>query len=340
MRRYFVAEIYESALHRAGKHRQDVEQTLAAMGFIKINVQEGGGFWGKVKPYVQAFRWFAKIEKGSLVHFHFPMPSRAKRFFKLLLAFKGVHTIVFTFDVEGLRSGNTALLKQEVNLLQSFSFILTQNECMEAKLQASGIGANIDSLPFIDHIGIFKKFGAHKNGKGICFAGNLDKASFLQKAQSLPDLQFFIYGEGCLALPLAANISYEGVVHPEALPLCIKGNYGLVWDGPDLDGCNAPHGNYLQHNTPFKAATYIMGGLPLIVSEGSALACWVACNKTGIVVDSLFTLSARIEQVSEEEYTLMCQNLRFWQEQMGKGSFYKTAIERVVTGINEKGGLI
>ena len=56
-------------------------------------------------------------------------------------------------------------------------------------------------------------------------------------------------------------------------------NFGLVWDGTSLDGCNGRYGEYLKFNNPHKTSLYLSCGIPVIIWKEAALADFVEEHK-------------------------------------------------------------
>ncbi len=154
-------------------------------------------------------------------------------------------------------------------------------------------------------------YGMRSLTNEICFAGNLDKSSFIKGLihENGIGCKYHLYGKNTNVInSVSGNIIYEGMFHPDKVGI-LKGSWGLVWDGDDLSSCNGYLGEYLKLNAPHKFSLYIAVGLPVIVWSGSAMADVVRNKKIGIVVDSLYELRNKIETVSGKEYTDFVENV-------------------------------
>ena len=124
------------------------------------------------------------------------------------------------------------------------------------------------------------------------------------------------------------NIHYFGSFLPEELPGALRGSFGLVWDGESADTCTGVYGEYLKINNPHKTSLYLAAGHPVIVWSQSAMADFVRENQVGIAVDSLNEVKEAIDQVSGEEYELMCRRAEKLSQKLRAGAYLKTALEK------------
>lgn len=154
-------------------------------------------------------------------------------------------------------------------------------------------------------------YGMRSLTNEICFAGNLDKSLFINDLIENNGLgcKYHLYGNFTKASNLDnSEVIYEGVFHPDKVGF-LKGSWGLVWDGEGLSSCNGYLGEYLKLIAPHKFSLYIAIGLPVIVWSGSAMADVVRNKKIGIVINSLYDLKAKIENVSQDEYLSIKKNV-------------------------------
>ena len=160
----------------------------------------------------------------------------------------------------------------------------------------------------------------------ICFAGNLDKSLFVRRliAENGIGCKYHLYGKlTTMDNIMASNIIYEGVFHPDAV-CCLKGSWGLVWDGGSISSCNGFLGEYLKIIAPHKFSLYLAVGLPVIVWSGSAMAAVVKEKNIGIVINSLYELKDRIESVSQGEYAKILDNALLLSKDIRNNVMLKT----------------
>lgn len=113
----------------------------------------------------------------------------------------------------------------------------------------------------------------------------------------------------------------------------MEGDYGLVWDGAELNCCAGTVGEYLKYNNPHKVSLYIASEMPIIIWEKAALAKFVKDNNIGITVSSLYELPEVLSKVTKQEYQMYKYNLsrlsadvkngKYLTEALSKYDFYK-----------------
>ena len=60
---------------------------------------------------------------------------------------------------------------------------------------------------------------------------------------------------------------------------------------------------------PYKVATYLAAGIPIIVQKGLAVEKTIVNNRLGFAVDSLEEANAIVQSTSEAEYNQMVQHI-------------------------------
>ena len=166
----------------------------------------------------------------------------------------------------------------------------------------------------------------------ICFAGNINKSLFIRQLIEKNGLgcKYHLYGTFTNTEKItAANMIYEGVFHPDMVG-CLKGSWGLVWDGDSISSCTGHLGEYLKIIAPHKFSLYIAVGLPVIVWSGSAMADVVREKNIGIVINSLYELKTKIENISPGEYNQVFNNVLKYSCEVKKNAMLKTLIKDLV----------
>lgn len=332
MNRYFVSEIYNHARFAAGALREDIETVLKSEGFQTIELPESNNLINKIINYARLKSIVNDLKKPGAIFFHFPLRSRIIRTFYKIAQRKRIKTILYVHDLEGLRDKDTYLLKNEMQVLERSDIIIAQNERMKEVILSQLGNKKIVVLEMYDYLGINITPPKRLLSETVSFAGNLNKAPFIQKLTNLSYLKFIIYGQGNEEFA-GENITFKGKVDPRILPSIIEGSFGLVWDGNSLEtGKNS--GEYLCYNIPHKLALYIISGLPPIVWAESAMADWVGKNNIGLVINSLFDLKQKISSVSEKEYIDFQRNMQDLREKMSQGYYLKKAIKNCLEKVN------
>lgn len=329
MNRYFVTELYPEARYTAGVLREDIETVLMQSEYKSITTGAGSkNLFSRLLAY-RAVRTKAKnLQADAIVFFHFPLRSRVIRYFFERVKRRGISTIAYIHDFEGLRDQDKALLQEELKILTRFDIIIAQNAVMKDLIEKQTGHQRILELEMYDYLNAKEPTEQPAQKGAIVFAGNLEKAPFVSQLSSIPSLAFHIYGDEN-SLPASSNIHYKGKTDPRLLPslLANEGAYGLIWDGSSLQS-GTDTGAYLRFNTPHKLALYIMAGLPVIVWKESAMAEWVQRQQIGIAVSSLYDLKEILEKVKESEYRNFQDNMKSIRHKMRDGYYLKQALAK------------
>lgn len=161
-------------------------------------------------------------------------------------------------------------------------------------------------------------------------AGNLrkDKAGYIYALDDLESgVMFHLYGPNFEGKTIGKNVIYKGQYPPEELPEKLQCGFGLVWDGPSLEGCSGMMGKYLKYNNPHKTSLYLASGIPVIIWKQAAMADLVNERRIGIVVESLEEISSKIGALQKEEYQLLKKNAENLGRQLRSGAMLKAALK-------------
>ena len=101
------------------------------------------------------------------------------------------------------------------------------------------------------------------------------------------------------------HFEYKGVLPPDEIVENLEGDFGLVWSGSEIDCCGGMKGVYYEYASPHKLSMYLMAGMPVIVSQKSALADVILSKNIGITVKSLNEIQNKLSAISKLEYAKM-----------------------------------
>lgn len=234
-------------------------------------------------------------------------------------------TIGLLHDVASLRNSTVdhETLEDEISFFNSFAVLIAHNNKMKRWLEQNGTTTPIVSLDIFDYLNpqpiLHPKFSGT-----LIFAGNLEKADFLQQVNS--KLSINLYGPN-KANDYPDNVVYKGIYSAEELPAHLEGSFGLVWDGNSVDECNGPYGEYLKYNNPHKTSLYLSSGLPVIIWKKAAMADFILKNNLGLAVDSLNDVDEEIAKLTSDKYQQMLSNVAIIANKLRNGYFTKHAIE-------------
>jgi hypothetical protein len=324
---YYVAEAYNVKQYNAGIVRNDNERILEEEGFtaLQFRYAKEGSLPVKLLRLINTVQLAFSIKKNSLVVFHFPLLANAYKWLLQILKWRGIKTAALIIDLDGIRDKDEMLLKEEIKLLQQFTYLIAHNPAMKKKLLEYLPSAEIFTIDLFDYPSKGEPIKRQLSNI-ICFAGNIAKAKFTYSLHQLPGLQFNVYGLGYDGpLNIKGGFIYKGTVAPDVLPAVLEGSFGLVWDGDSIEKCD----DYLRYNNPHKLSLYLVAGVPVIVWKDSAVAALVEENNIGFTVDSLAEIPAKLNAFTSTAYESMQQKVLITGEQISKGYFLRKVMDEI-----------
>lgn len=320
--KYYLAETYEDDLHTASIVRKHNEKILEQEGFsaLRFHHIKKGSVIVKLRRLNEVLKLALSVKNGDTVIFHFPLLAGAYKMLLTMLNKKGIKTIALIIDIDGLRYHDTSLLKKEIETLQLFTHVIAHNTFMKAFLSQHIDSNKISCIELFDYESAVKIPGRDLSPT-VCFAGNFEKAAFVNDLCKIDGISFNLYGPSFTS-GSHNNMHYKGSFSPGTLPQQIQGSFGLVWDGPSIETCD----DYLQFNNPHKLSLYLVAGMPVIVWNKSAFAAFVKERHIGIVIKDLAELKITLACLTPGEYATMLKNIEPIQEQLSSGHYLRTVL--------------
>lgn len=101
----------------------------------------------------------------------------------------------------------------------------------------------------------------------IAIAGNLHPqvagyVTRLGELTSRDSVSFILYGPNYQIDAGLKGVHHAGILNPERLVEDLVADWGLVWQGGELETCSGAVGEYTRMNNPHKASLYLAAGLP------------------------------------------------------------------------------
>ena len=282
------------------------------------------------------------VSKGDYVLYQHPMYFGTKfaNQYVPILRKKGIKFIALIHDLESLRNLTASTKSDEkayqfgdVVLLKNFDYIIAHNKKMKNYLVSKGVaGGKIVCLEIFDYLCSTELCSPHLQNE-IVIAGNLDKKKsgyIYELAKKNPEIKIAVFGAGYTAGQEISNISYKGSFSPEEVTGKLEGSFGIVWDGPSINGCMGKTGEYLKYNNPHKTSMYLTAGIPVIVWKEAAISEFIINSNVGIVVDNLDDMSEKLKKITNEQYSLMVKNAKNISNKLRTGYYFKKAVDTVI----------
>ncbi len=272
-----------------------------------------------------------KCQKGDYLFMDFPFSIKFAGYAKIVSYAKaqGVKVICFIHDLDGVRFQNPLMNMFDSSSLDMAYSLISASDNMNIVLKETfklSKSVKIVNYEYWDYL--VPDFNNHLNDSLICFAGNLQKSSFLSKIpKELLVYGFNLYGKGLQKNYLGR---FMGEYDPETLVTVLDGKFGLVWDGKTSDTCSGNFGKYLRINTSHKFGLYVASSKPVIVWTESPLSQIVEKYKIGFAVSSLKEILPTLSNMNLETYMDYRKNISELKKEVITGNHLKKVIAKAM----------
>ena len=229
-------------------------------------------------------------------------------------------------------------LKEETAFLNNAYACIAHTLFEKQLLLENGLTTKTYTLEFLDYISnVFCLEPQTRLPNNIAFAGYLPRASFLNKVdlKTFKNISINIYGDTETLKAKNPNLHYCGSYDGQSLINEMSScQFGLVWDGDDIDTFGNFYGGYEKYIIPHKAVSYINAGLPLIVWSDSALAQFVDKYNVGIKIKNINEIPSAISKIGDDEYALLISNVKAVQKLTSSCSFIKRTFNEILSDLS------
>lgn len=315
------------------KARGDVDRIVKSCGYSQIVLGSRSpiGFARVLKRYWDVYTIRHRLRPTDTVFLQFPWIHHNKAEFYGGLFGSGAKVHCIVHDIDSIRH-NDSEFDNELHDLGRCSTIIAHTPAMKEFLANQGIDeAKIKVLgifPYLTDTPIHNIMPT--DTPTIVFAGNLEKSPFVNRLAEIasPSLRFNIYGNGQQGFHETEYVRHHGMFSPENSGI-ISGQWGLVWDGPELETCSGLYGSYLRYNASHKVSMSLALGMPAIVWRESALRDFVVDNNVGIAVGSLLELDEALHSLTPAETEAMLQSTRRMAREIRSGDNLRRLIQAI-----------
>ena len=334
MKGYFISKNYRSNTSAAGKAKIDCEDILIKNGYVNIGLKRTistNNLYGFIRNLFNVLVAAIRLKSGSTLILQYPL-KKYHRFICRIAVSKKCRIITIIHDLRSLRRKKVAI-DREIRDLNMSDVLIVHNENMKAWLKEQGCTSKMVILGIFDYLSeetpVVQDFSKPVD---VVFAGSVSYKRSYFPSKFSPDItgfRFNLYGGRGELDSIKDNpvINYKGIFDANVLISKMKGHFGLVWDGPDLNTCSGGHGEYLIYNNPHKTSLYIRCHLPVIIWSESAMAGFVKENNIGIVLNSIENLEKILSDITEDEYSIMMKNTESVAGKLKNGYYLATALD-------------
>ncbi len=327
-----IAQYTYSNKHAGPKAKMDVEKITASrfgadIKPFRCKKDANGGVSKLIYRLRKAFYMLVnRFDKTDILLIQAPFTKKSA------IRFPSDRRIALIHDIDGLRNGDEAMARAELDIISSCDVVISHNSRMSDYLRKNGVGAQLVDLEVFDYLceGDAKLRTKSFEAPRIVYAGNLEKSKFIHSIDvSEINYTFNLYGVGA-TVDINGKMCYKGAFSPDELPDMLDGDIGLVWDG-DIDGRDADvqFKNYTRYNNPHKLSCYIAAGLPVIVWSQSAAAEFVNKYGIGYTVSGLYDINT----LDFSDYDIKAKNAFELSKKIRRGDFTAAAVEKALAAV-------
>ena len=328
---YFLSEAYSEGKDAGNKARNDVEVILNRkyQKLLCYDPTKNG-----VAKAIKVIRTIQQTKKTDIIIIQYPLPRGYNWMVKLLCSMR--RCVLIIHDLYKLRMGKD--FEKETGAIAGAYRLISHNKKMTAYLVSHGLDPKkIVDLGVFDYLTSSEKGVSHYHDEAfMCFAGNLKKSEFIYHiSDQVAALGFNVFGIN-YEQDRATNLHYLGSFDSEEIHRNLVGKFGLIWDGDSPDTCNGMFGEYMRFNNPHKVSMCIAANMPILIWRQAALADFVVKNHIGYAIDRLDDIYKIHQELTEEEYQTMSENISKIREYVINGKMLERAIARAFGEHHEK----
>lgn len=335
----YISRNYRNRLSAGNKAKSDYEDIAASLGARNLGLSRSYG-GNKIIGFLLNLAGIVKasllLRRGDLLFLQYPV----KKYFTFLCRIarlRGAETIALIHDLGSCRRKKLSV-EQEIRRLSHADHIIATNQRMASWLREHGLKGDIGALGLHDYLSpapLPKQLQPTSDGHvRVVYAGSLSmkkNAFFVKLSQELKDFRLVVYGNRDGLTGLAENpcIEWHGFLESDEFIQTVSADFGLVWDGDNMNTCSGDWGEYLRLNTPHKASFYLRAGLPLIVWRDSAIAPIIEKEGIGFAISSLSEIPQQLKSMSSADLQQMKQRATRMAERINEGHFLSQALSSI-----------
>lgn len=352
MKEYYITMVDKRGNYTAAtKARLDVEKICDQRGMERVEIStidnRNRSTMRKIKMGLDTILAWGKFvvtcESKSIILCQHPYSGEkfSVRFMKLLKKWKKCRFVAVIHDLESLRQGIQNVCESNMDkdkvidtvVLNRFDYVICHNDKMKAYLLDCGFEEyKLISLVIFDYLySGDRKSKEEKFDGSVTIAGNLtkEKSGYIYKLiRGYTVGKIHLFGMNWEKTD-NDHVDYHGAFDADDLPMHLQGNFGIVWDGPELTSCMGNTGEYLKYNNPHKLSLYLSAEMPVIVWDKSAVTDFVRKYNVGIVVSDLSNLDHVMAAVTEKQFQDLKRNVCNLSTKLRSGYFLDAAIKKI-----------
>lgn len=273
----------------------------------------------------------ASISHGDIVIFQSPTWNGTRfdlEYIKRLKLYENIKIAVFIHDVIPLMfSSNYYLMKDTISLYNMADVLIVPSEKMLSILRKEGLTVDKIIIQEMWDNTTDIKLGKPNFNNVINFSGSPKRFNIVNSWSINTKLKVFSKDFDVKN----NNVDYEGWYDNSELLIKLNknGGFGLVWE-------QSWDSEYYTTNVSFKLSTYLAAGIPAIVPKKLSNSHLIEEYGLGIVVESIEEVQDIIENLTDNDYNSLVNNVFNFRELLVQGFFTKKILIDTIHAILAK----
>ncbi len=273
----------------------------------------------------------ASISHGDIVIFQSPTWNGTRfdlEYIKRLKLYENIKIAVFIHDVIPLMfSSNYYLMKDTISLYNMADVLIVPSEKMLSILRKEGLTVDKIIIQEMWDNTTDIKLGKPNFNNVINFSGSPKRFNIVNSWSINTKLKVFSKDFDVKN----NNVDYEGWYDNSELLIKLNknGGFGLVWE-------QSWDSEYYTTNVSFKLSTYLAAGIPVIVPKKLSNSHLIEEYGLGIVVESIEEVQDIIENLTDNDYNSLVNNVFNFRELLVQGFFTKKILIDTIHAILTK----
>lgn len=274
----------------------------------------------------------ASVQRGDIIVFQSPSWNGKRFDYNLINTIKayGGRVALLVHDVPAILNPYTRYTLQEcVEIYNLADLLILPSERMRDRLIEEGLTVtNVMYQQMFDYP-LAVIYESQEFKKKITFTGPPTRFPFVYDWTGKTEIELYAL-ERDIQRELPKNVKHRDYCADSKLVYEMsQGGFGFVWsEGEEFE--------YSRMNLPYKFNTYMAAGIPVFVKRGMNIENFVAKNGVGYIVDSCEEADEIIQNMNEETYRGLIDNVRRIQYMVTNGMFTKKLLFDVVDRMNNK----
>lgn len=272
------------------------------------------------------------LQDGDIVFFQSPSWLQTRydlRLMRKIKAYDDVKIVIFIHDVVSLLFNmGEDMLHRTVEIYNYADLIIVPSKGMLEVLRRYGLNVKKVIIQTMwDYRTDFKERKIDYN-KRLFFLGSPERFPFLQNW--VYESPMVVYSDDKCKIN-GQNLEFRNYKHDEneLLYELSEGGYGLIWSSKEKK-------EYYKLLQPYKLATCLAAGIPVIMERGLVPEKIILDNNLGFVVDSLEEADQVVQSVSEDMYYEMVKRISNFNFLIKDGWFTrKMLVDAVMMLLND-----